>query len=159
MTTAEVILDTPTGRPATVVALVVVQIFQAIGALAGGAVIVASPKGGIIKMPMSDLKGSPFSDFLIPGIILFVVLGVGPLVVAWALLRRPRSAALEAVNPFRHEYWGWTLSGMIGVGLVIWIAVEMLIVPLSFLQPFYAGVGLVIIALTLTPPVRAYYRR
>ena len=79
--------------------------------------------------------------------------------VAWALLRRPRSAALEAVNPFRTEYWGWTLSGVIGVGLVIWIAVEMLIVPLSFLQPFYAGVGLVIIALTLAPPVRACYRR
>jgi hypothetical protein len=48
---------------------------------------------------------------------------------------------------------------VIGVGLVIWIAVEVLIVPLSFLQPFYAGVGLVIIALTLAPPVRAFYRR
>ena len=159
MTAAETALDTPTRRPAAVVALIVVQLFQAVGALAGGAVLVTSPKGGIIKMPLSSLKGSPFSDFLIPGIILFVVLGVGPLVVAWALLRRPRSAALEAVNPFRHEYWGWTLSGVIGVGLVIWIAVEVLIVPLSFLQPFYAGVGLVIIALTLAPPVRAFYRR
>jgi hypothetical protein len=119
----------------------------------------ASPKGGIIKMPLSNLDGSPFKDFLIPGIILFVVLGAGPLVAAWVLIRRPRSTALESVNPFRHEYWGWTLSGVVGVGLVIWIAVETLIVPYNFLQPLYAGVGAVIIVLTLVPSVRAYYRR
>ncbi len=148
-----------TRRPAALIALIVVQLFQAVGALGGGAALIASPKGGIIKLPLSDLRGSPFGDFLIPGIVLFVVLGVGPLVVAWALVRRPRSALLEAVNPFRHQYWGWTLSGVIGVGLVIWIAVEILFIPLTFLQPFYAGLGLIIILLTLAPSVRAYYRR
>jgi len=146
-------------RPAALIALIVVQLFQAIGALGGGATLMASPKGGIIKMPLSNLDGSPFKDFLIPGIILFVVLGLGPLLASWVLIRQPRSAALERVNPFPHEYWGWTLSGMIGVGLVIWIAVETLIVPYNFLQPFYACVGIVIIVLTLLPSVRAYYYR
>jgi hypothetical protein len=159
MTQTAAALSTTTRRLAALVALIVVQLFQALGALGGGAVLVASPKGGIIKMPLSYLNGSPFSDYLIPGIILFVVLGIGPLVVAWALIRQPRSAALEAVNPFRHEYWGWTLSGVIGVGLVIWIAVEVLIIPFNFLQPFYGTVGTVIIVLTLLPSVRAYYRR
>lgn len=159
MTTTTAELSTTGRRPAPLIALIVVQLFQALGALGGGAVLVASPKGGIIKMPLSYLHGSPFSDFLIPGIILFVVLGVGPLAVAWALIRRPPSAALEAVNPFPHEYWGWTLSGVIGVGLVIWIAVEVLVIPFTFLQPFYATVGIVIILLTLVPSVRAYYRR
>jgi hypothetical protein len=147
-----------TRRPAVVTALVVVHVFLALGALAGGAALMASPKGGVIKLPLSDLRGSPFGDFLIPGLVLFVVLGVGPLVVAWALLRRPRSAALAAVNPFRDEYWGWTASGVIGVGLVIWIAVEALIIPYSFLQPFYGAVGVAIIVLTLMPGARAYYR-
>jgi hypothetical protein len=146
-----------TRRPAAVTALIVVQVFLALGALAGGAALVASPRGGIIKLPLSDLQGSPFNDFLIPGLILFVVLGVGPLVVALTLLRRPRSAALAAANPFRGCYWGWTASGVIGVGLVIWIAVEALIVPYSFLQPFYGAVGVAIIALTLAPSSRAYY--
>jgi hypothetical protein len=148
-----------TRRPAVVTALVVVHLFLALGALAGGAALMASPKGGVIKLPISDLRGSPFSDFLIPGLILFVVLGVGPLVVAWALLYRPPSAALAAVNPCRGEYWGWTASGVIGVGLVIWIAVEALIIPYSFLQPFYGAVGVAIIVLTLTPGARAYYGR
>ena len=147
-----------TGRPAVVTALIVVHVFLALGALAGGAALMASPKGGVIKLPLSDLRGSPFGDFLIPGLVLFVVLGVGPLVVAWALLRRPRSAALAVVNPFRGEYWGWTASGVIGVGLIIWIAVEASIVPYSFLQPFYGAVGVAIIVLTLTPGARAYCR-
>ena len=159
MTTSAAAGGGPSRRPAALIALIVVQLFQAVGALGGGAALMASPKGGIIKMPLSNLDGSPFKDFLIPGIILFVVLGVGPLVAAWVLIRRPRSTALESVNPFRHEYWGWTLSGVVGVGLVIWIAVETLIVPYNFLQPLYAGVGAVIIVLTLVPSVRAYYRR
>ena len=159
MTTTASVFDTASRRPAALIALIVVQLFQAVGALGGGAALMASPRGGIIKMPLSNLDGSPFKDFLIPGIILFVVLGIGPLVTAWVLIRRPRSTALESVNPFRHEYWGWTLSGVVGVGLVIWIAVETLIVPYNFLQPLYAGVGAVIIVLTLVPSVRAYYRR
>ena len=159
MTTTASVFDTASRRPAALIALIVVQLFQAVGALGGGAALMASPKGGIIKMPLSNLDGSPFKDFLIPGSILFVVLGVGPLVAAWVLIRRPRSTALESVNPFGHEYWGWTLSGVVGVGLVIWIAVETLIVPYNFLQPLYAGVGAVIIVLTLVPSVRAYYRR
>lgn len=110
-------------------------------------------------MPPSVLEGSPFHDFLIPGVILFVVLGLGPLLVAWALLRRPPAAVLEAVNPFRRQYWAWTAAGVIGVGLLIWIAVEVTIVPFSVLQPFYAAVGLGIITLTLRRSVRDYYRR
>jgi len=147
-----------TMRPAAVTALVAVLILQAAGGLGGGAALIASPKGGIIRLPLSDLAGSPFHDFLIPGIILFVVLGLAPLLVAWALLYRPLVAFLQAVNPFRRQYWAWTAAGVIGVGLLIWIAVEVAIIPFSVLQPFYAAVGLVIIVLTLRRAVRDYYR-
>ncbi len=148
-----------TARPVAVTTLIAVLLLQAAGALAGGAALMASPRGGIIKMPLSFLKGSPFHDFLIPGVILFVVLGLCPLLVAWALLRRPPAAVLEAINPFRRQYWAWTAAGVIGVGLLIWIAVEATIIPFSILQPFYAAVGLGIILLTLRHSVRDYYRR
>ena len=146
-------------RPAALIALVVVLIAQGIGAVGGGLALVVSPKGGVVKMPLSYLQGSPFHDYLIPGSILLVVLGIGPLVAAWALLRRPESAALERINPFRHEHWGWTLSGVIGVGLLIWIAVEVTIIPYNVLQPVFGAVGLVIVALTLLPSVRRACRR
>ena len=133
MTMTTTTMSTTARRPAALLALIVVQLFQAVGALGGGAALVASPRGGVIKLPLSYLSGSPFSDYLIPGVVLFLVLGIGPLMVAWALIRRPRSAALEAANPFRHEYWGWTPSGVIGVGLVIWIAVGATDHPLQLL--------------------------
>lgn len=146
-------------RPVPASLLVGLLLLQAAGALAGGAALMASPQGGVIKLPLSDLRGSPFDDFFIPGLILFVVLGLAPLLVAVALLRQPGSAALEAANPFRRQYWGWTAAGVIGVALVVWIAVQVTIIPFSFLQPFYAAIGLAVIALTLSPVVRAYYRR
>jgi hypothetical protein len=146
-------------RPVAVTLLVAVLFLQAAGGLGGGAALIASPRGGIIKLPLSDLAGSPFHDFLIPGLILFVVLGLGPLLVAWALLSEPPVAVLEAVNPFRRQYWAWTAAGVIGCGLLIWIAVEVTIIPFSMLQPFYAAIALIIIALTLRRPVREYYRR
>jgi len=149
----------PAVRPAPATALVALLLLQAAGALAGGASLMASPRGGIIKLPPSDLAGSPFHDFFIPGLILFFVLGLAPLLVAAALLWQPEVATLEAVNPFRRQYWAWTASGVIGVALVIWIAVEVTIVPFSVLQPLYAVIAFAIIALTLQPAVCAYYRR
>ena len=146
-------------RPAAVVALVVVLLVQGVGGLAGGLALAASPKGGIIKLPVSDLAGSPFHDYLLPGLILALVLGLGPLVAAWVLVRRPPWPAAEVVNPFRHEYWGWTLSGVVGVGLLNWIAVEVTIIPYNALQPVFGAVGLAIVALTLLPSVRAWYQR
>jgi len=148
-----------TVRPLAVTALIGVLLLQATGALAGGATLMASPRGGIIRLPLSDLNGSPFHDFFIPGLILFFVLGLAPLLVAAALLWQPEIGALEAVNPFRRQYWAWTASGVIGVALIIWIAVQVTIIPFSALQPLYATIGLVIVALTLLPVVRAYYRR
>ena len=53
-------------------------------------------------MPLSMLEGSPFKDYLIPGLILLVVLGLFPLVVLYGLVRRRR--------------WGWWLSIAVGAG-------------------------------------------
>jgi hypothetical protein len=43
-----------------------------------------------MPLPLSALAGSPFDTYLVPGLILFGVLGLGPLVAAGlAWLRRP----------------------------------------------------------------------
>jgi hypothetical protein len=147
-------------RPSALIVLLIILIIQCLGGLAGGGALIAAPSGRVMKLPASWLAGSPFHDFLIPGLILFVVLGIGPAVVIWALLARPGCAPLERVNPFLHQYWGWTLSGVIGVALVVWIVVEVAIIArFSWLQPFFGGLGVAIVALTLTPSVRAAYRR
>ena len=45
--------------------------FLSLGAIGGGGVLIISPTGVLIGMPISELKNSPFNSFLIPGIILF----------------------------------------------------------------------------------------
>jgi hypothetical protein len=47
------------------------EIFLSVGALGGGGALMLGPKGEIIPLPLSALKGSPFETFFAPGLILF----------------------------------------------------------------------------------------
>ncbi len=95
-------------------------------------------RGEIIPLPLSALKGSPFQTYLAPGLILFLVLGLGPLAAALLAWRRHPIAPIAAVG--------------VGVALLIWMAVEIAIVGYSNsppLQPFYVLLGAVITSLGL----------
>ena len=69
--------------------LLILLAFLGLGALGGGAVFVISPNGEMFRMPVSILAHSPFGSFLVPGIILFCVLGIVPSGLVFALLRKP----------------------------------------------------------------------
>ena len=68
--------------------LIFLLAFLGVGAIGGGGVLIISPSGKLIGMPLSMLDKSPFDSFLIPAIILFLVLGVFPCVLAFALLKK-----------------------------------------------------------------------
>lgn len=116
-------------------------LFLAVTALYGGGMLVLDPTGGSVGMPVEWLDGTPFSDYLLPGLVLFGVLGVGALaVVLWLLLRWP-GARYAAVG--------------LGVALVGWIVVQVLL--LGRLHPFhlvYGGLGALLVGLALLPSVR-----
>ena len=63
-------------------ASIALEILLGMGALGGGLVLIAAPRGEIMPLPLSALAGSPFETYLGPGLILFTVLGIGPLVAA-----------------------------------------------------------------------------
>jgi hypothetical protein len=65
--------------------LILLQVLLAVGAIFGGGAFLLAPDGHLIQMPLSHLKNSPFSDFLIPGLFLFTFLGIFPLAVAYSL--------------------------------------------------------------------------
>src|ERR1700730_7443229 len=91
----------------------VLEVFLGIGALFGGGALTLAPDGHLLGMPTSLLAGSPFSSFLVPGIILFTFVGIAPLIAAAMTLRRQTFAPLAAVA--------------VGLTLVGWVSVEMVV--------------------------------
>ena len=112
--------------------LVVLEIILVIGAGAGGIALMARPDSGL-GMGVASLSRSPFSSFLIPGIILFVANCLLPLAVVVLTLRR----------------WRWAYLGHVAVGgvLLVWIIVEMLWIAYSWLQPTFLVWALAILGL------------
>jgi hypothetical protein len=147
-------------HPIAVWLLIVLQFLLGLGALAGGAVLMAAPDGSIMHMPLSMLKYSPFPNYLIPGAILFTVLGVYPVLVAYCLWQRPAWRWPEGLNPLKHMHWSWAASLAAGVILVIWITVQVLLIrSVAFLHVLYFVWGWVLILLTLSAGVRRYFTR
>lgn len=113
--------------------LVVVSIFNALSAIAGGIAMLATSGMG---MPSSMLAGSPFTSFIWPGLILLVVVGGSQTLAACLLLKRRPSELL------------W--SGVAGFGLMIWIFIETGIIQgLSWLQVIYFATGALQLILVL----------
>ncbi|MCU4718085.1 hypothetical protein [Halapricum hydrolyticum] len=98
------------GRPAILWVLLAVLGQLAVRAVIGGVALLMAPSGEIVGLSSVPLDRTPFGDFLVPGIILFVVFGLVPAVVCYALYTRRR--------------WGWTSSVGVAVAMLIWVLVE-----------------------------------
>lgn len=145
-------------RPVTVTVLYILQLFLGVGALFGGGAMVIDPSGDMIRIPTSMLIRSPFSDFLIPGILLFVIFGVLPLFVVYGLIKRPQWRWVDTLNPFKKLYSFWALSLYVGFGQIIWITVQTYMLnSVSIIHLVYISLGLLIQAVTLLPSVQGYF--
>jgi hypothetical protein len=93
--------------------------FLALGAIIGGGTLTISPTGKLLRMPLYLLEKSPFNNYLIPGIILFSVLGLAPLLLIFALLQKPTWKFAETFNFFKDMHWSWTYSIYVAFALII----------------------------------------
>jgi len=120
----------PSARPTPLDgwALIALSGFLGLTAVAGGLALVT----GVIALDPIWLNGSPFDGYLVPGLALT---GVGLLALA----------AVPLV--VRRERRGLALATLAGLGIVIYEAVELVVVPFHFLQVFYIAVGLAMIVL------------
>lgn len=145
-------------RPFAVTLLYILHIFLGLGAIGGGGALVIDPSGDLVGMPTSMLVRSPFSDFLIPGLLLLVIFGLLPLLVFYGLLKRPQWGWADALNPFKGLYSFWALSLYIGFGQIIWIMVQTYMLnSVTIVHLIYMSLGLLIQAVTLLPSVQRYF--
>lgn len=135
--------------------------FLGLSAFGGGGLLIISPSGKLLGgLPLSILENSPFDNFLIPGIILFLVLGICPILIVWALIKKPIVPFAESFNLFKDMYWAWTFGIYIAFALIIWIQVETYFIQgVGWLQTFYMLYSIPIIISALLPKVRSIYKK
>lgn len=86
-----------------------ILILVSINALAAGFGFMGSPDGSALGIPWSWLAGSPFSDYFVPGAILFAL----GLLYGFAALQELRR---------RRDAWFW--AGLSGGAMIVWIVVQ-----------------------------------
>ena len=83
-------------RPRYVWLAVVLEIFTAIGAIPVGLMFLADPSGGMIQMQPGWIEGTVFKTYLVPGLYLLLVNGIGMLVMRGTPASRQRSVGSSA---------------------------------------------------------------
>ncbi len=136
-------MNMPDKRPISFYALLTLLFFQSVSGLYGGGALIMDPTGNLLQMPTALLQGTPFQDFLIPGGILFIVLGIFPLIIF--------------VGSWQRRIWAWSGAILVSIALIIWIGVEVAMIGYVSdppLQLIYGLVGLALLILTQLPTVR-----
>ncbi|MGD8602835.1 MAG: hypothetical protein PVF19_15890, partial [Gemmatimonadota bacterium] len=121
--------------------------FQGASGVGGGLVLSLDPSGESVGIPLEWLQGSPFPDYMVPGVILLVLLGIGPLVVAYGV--------------WTGQVWSWSASVFVAFSLLTWLGVEIVVIgyhPEPPLQMVYGIVALSILVGAYFPSVRGYLR-
>jgi hypothetical protein len=132
-----------------------------IGAIGGGIILIISPSGALLGIPVSEYKNIPFDNFLIPGIILFTLIGVIPLLLIIALIKKPESKLAEMLNIFNDMHWSWSYSIYAAFLLLGWIHIQLIFLQgvVHWLHSFYMFYAILIIIIALLPQVRNVYKK
>ena len=118
-------------RPAYVWLAVALEVVTAILAIPVGLIFLGDPSGQSMQIPEDWIRNTVFGSFAIPGFYLLFVNGIGMLVLA-------------VLSLMSHWVAPW-LTGTLGVGLIIWIAVQLAVMPETMiLQPIFMAIGFVL---------------
>ena len=115
--------------------LVILQIFIGIGAVPTGISMIIDPSGSMLGMPLDMLINSPFSDFLIPGILLLAINGIGSLLGGVA-------------SYLRYRFAGEIAAGL-GTFLIMWIVAQVWWMGIHWLHILYIVFGIIELILGL----------
>ncbi|MBN1766958.1 MAG: hypothetical protein JXR50_03585 [Prolixibacteraceae bacterium] len=74
-----------------------IQIFAGVGAITGGLPLVLNPEGTSEAINVEMLQGTPFRDFLVPGLYLVVFVGIAQLIAAYLSLNFRKATGIFSV--------------------------------------------------------------
>lgn len=120
-----------TGRRAWLpVVLGALQAFIGIGGVPAGLIFILDPSGSGMGFSLELLEGTFLPSYLIPGLFLFAVNGIGSL--------------LGSVLSFLRHHYAGEAGIALGALLIAWIVVQVAMIGLvHWLQPLYLGLGVI----------------
>lgn len=108
--------------------------FVAVTSILSGLLMMSSPDGTLLHLPINVLKETFFKDFLMPGILLTAIVGGVNLIAALYNLQRHSSR------------YNWAIAG--GIVISGWIVIQMILMQaIHWLHFLYLGVGILIVLL------------
>lgn len=151
------------GRPRALRLLIATEGVFALVGFASAFGLLLSPSGEGMGLPLDLLDSTPLGDFTLVGVFFVVFYGVLPTLATYGLLTRKRWRWTDVVNRWTGQHWGWTASAAVGVILLLWIAVEIVLLGVlsgigGVLQAAMAAWGLWMLVLAFLPSVRSSMR-
>lgn len=108
---------------------VALELFTGTLAIPVGLMFITDPTGASIGLPSGWIEATPFGSYFVPGLYLLLANGLGMLLVA-------------ALTILRHTIAPW-LTGVLGVGLIVWILVQLAVMPETMiLQWIFLAIGI-----------------
>jgi hypothetical protein len=146
-------------RPLTpLILLSACLLFISVNGFIGGYLMLSDPNGAPMGMPLTYLERTPFENWLLPGILLILLWGVGCILTLLGLWLRPSWLGLDRLLAFTHQHWSWDLSLALGVALIVWLLVQIITLPeMAVIQYILFVFAALMLAIPLLPKVRQYY--
>ncbi len=132
-------------------------VFLGLNGLLGGYEMLINPDAPF-GMPLSQLERTLFQDYSVPALLLIVVWGCGSLLTLLAVWLRPQWPLLDRLTRWTHEQWVLFLPVILGLGLLVWLTYQVLMLPeVPLVQYGMYALALLLVVLPLLPSMRHYY--
>src|SRR5260221_14569036 len=82
---------------------------------AGGGSLMLAPNGSLVGMKPDWLIHTPFANYFIPGLLLFLLNGIFPLLIIFGLIFKPDWKIYDQFNIYKDKHGAWTYSLISGV--------------------------------------------
>jgi hypothetical protein len=140
--------------------LMILVAVAAVCGLFGGYHIMTDPQGESLKVPLESLEGSiSFPMYKLPGLVMFLALGIFPLFLVYPLVARPSWHFWNSMNLFSSYHWSWTFSIYTAIMILLWTNLRIIFMNAgSDLDGFYGLLGVTILIVALLPQVKRRYR-
>lgn len=132
--------------------------FLGLGGIYGGVAMLSDPTGRAIQME-DILHLLPVPNFILPGLFLFVVMGLLPILLSIGLIREPDWSWANKLSAWSKHYWAWTGTVAVGMTLFVWLAFQGILI--GFQWPIqYATLmnGVLIVLTAIIPSIQKYYK-